>query len=465
VRRDPRHPRRKEEGVVIHRGIAVLWLAGAMFAAGAVFAADDKPGDPALTALVKALHDKGVIDEEQYSEISAKAAAEDAKEATVDWWERLSFYGDFRARYEGFFYEHGPDGTKPDDQQRGRYRVRFGMRADINEYVDAILQLASGGGDNRSGNQSFGGNLDFGKDAIDIDQAYIEFNAFPVDGTLPLGSKLFVDAGRVPDAFVSKFGKDILLWDNDINFSGADVRASMRPAEALELYLNTGYFIIDENSGAKDPALFAAQIGAVAKPTSLFNLGARVSFYQFDSLNSAFVMRAADSTSSSSVTTGGGNILDGLTGSANGGDMGVIESRVYAQSTFFSEWPLTLYGTVSSNLGADSSALFPGVGDNDLAWAAGLEVGDKKKFAMLGVMYAYLQANAFPSMYVDSDLFDGRTNRKGWAFYGSRQLFSNTDLNLTVFVSDPIRKSLPAFDDSVPGSERVRFQSDVVVKF
>ena len=68
-------------------------------------------------------------------------------------------------------------------------------------------------------------------------------------------------------------------------------------------------------------------------------------------------------------------------------------------------------------------------------------------------------------MFVDSDLFDGRTNRKGWVIYGSREIFKNTDLNLTTFVSDAIEKASPAFDDSVPGAERVRVQADILVKF
>jgi hypothetical protein len=95
----------------------------------------------------------------------------------------------------------------------------------------------------------------------------------------------------------------------------------------------------------------------------------------------------------------------------------------------------------------------------------GLEFGDKKRYVQLGTAYVHLEANAFPSMFVDSDLFDGRTNREGWMVYGSREIFKNTDLNLTAFLSDAIEEDLPAFDDSVPGAHRVRLQADVVVKF
>lgn len=206
---------------------------------GAVTAdAADESSDPALTALVQALRDRGVLDEQQYTEISAKAAAKQA-EATPGWWEKISVWGDFRARYEGFWYERDADGTREDSQQRGRYRLRVGMRADVNEHVAAILQLATGGGDNRSANQTFGGNLDWGKDLIEIDQAYVQLTPFPEDGQIPLGGSLVLDAGRVPNAFLWKNGKDIMLWDNDISFEGADVRLTARPADAVDLFATT----------------------------------------------------------------------------------------------------------------------------------------------------------------------------------------------------------------------------------
>ena len=48
----------------------------------------------------------------------------------------------------------------------------------------------------------------------------------------------------------------------------------------------------------------------------------------------------------------------------------------------------------------------------------GVELGDKKKYAQVGAGYAHLEANAFPSMFVESDLYDGQTNREGWLVYG-----------------------------------------------
>ena len=51
-------------------------------------------------------------------------------------------------------------------------------------------------------------------------------------------------------------------------------------------------------------------------------------------------------------------------------------------------------------------------------------------------------------MFIDSDFLDGRTNRQGWAFYGSKQILENTEIKLTLFVIEPIRTGL-AFEESV----------------
>lgn len=447
----------------IRRWIGIATALG-LLVGGPAAGADDENSYPALTALVQALHEQGVLDEQQYTEISAKAAAKQA-ESVPGWWERVSLWGDFRARYEGFWYQRDPDGERLDSQQRGRYRLRLGMRADINRYLDATLQLATGGGDNRSANQTFGGNLDFGKDLIEVDLAYLTFTPFPDEGQLPLDGSFAMDVGRMPNPFVWKYGRDGLLWDNDINPSGFDMRMSVHPADAIEVFANTGYFIDDENSGSKDPGLFGIQLGTHAKAAETLSLGGRFSLYQFVSLNQAFVERGASSSNGPSVTTGGGNIVDGLTGDADGGTMTVISPSFYVRSNFFELVPITAYASYSNNLSAESSVLFPQAGKENDAWTVGIELGDKKKYLAVGAGYAWLEANAFPSMFVESDMFDGQTNRKGWIVTSSREIFTNTDLNFTAFLSKAIDEALPAFEDSVSGAHRLRVQTDVVVKF
>ena len=62
-------------------------------------------------------------------------------------------------------------------------------------------------------------------------------------------------------------------------------------------------------------------------------------------------------------------------------------------------------------------------------------------------------------------LFDGFTNRKGWTFYAVRELFANTELNLTLYRSAEIEDDRPTYADSLVNADRFRLQTDLVVRF
>jgi len=126
---------------------------------------------------------------------------------------------------------------------------------------------------------------------------------------------------------------------------------------------------------------------------------------------------------------------------------------------------VTLYGQIAKNLDAAHSDLFPGLEDEDLGWIVGAEVGDRKKLLALGLTYAYFEANFWPAQFTDSDLFDGFTNRKGWAFYGAKEILPNTELSVTLYVSDDISDNVPGLDTSIANANRLRLQTDLQVKF
>jgi hypothetical protein len=150
-----------------------------------------------------------------------------------------------------------------------------------------------------------------------------------------------------------------------------------------------------------------------------------------------------------------------------GGDLNVVEVGGFVLFTGIANWPVRFYGDYSTNLEAEHSF---GAGQEDVAWGVGVEVGDKKQFVELGAGFWHIEANAFPSQFIDSDLFDGITNREGWAAYLSREVLKNTEVNITAFLSDEIESGFP-FDDETDGGEstlgadRIRLQFDVVYKF
>jgi hypothetical protein len=125
-----------------------------------------------------------------------------AQEAAKPWWERLTFYGDFRARYEGFFQD------ELETRQRERFRFRIGMRTPIVEGLDFNLRLASGdAADVTSTNQTLTDFLN--RKPINIDQlslAYTPTEFKPL--TLGVGKYAF------------PVTRTQMVWDDDVNWEG-----------------------------------------------------------------------------------------------------------------------------------------------------------------------------------------------------------------------------------------------------
>jgi hypothetical protein len=417
----------------------VAAAAGAL--ALAVCAAPAAAADEAVIREVLAiLKERGIVDEARYGELVAKSEAYEAKQASL--FSRVVWTGDFRGRFESFWFDEDQLGNQADNRYRARYRLRLGAVVPINDWFTAGFRLASGEIENRSTNRTLGRGVDFDRDAFDIDQAYLQL-ALPLDSSS--ASLVF---GKQSNPFVWKNGKDYMIWDNDYNPEGVSARWTMEASPTLGLFGNAGYFLIQEEGSAKDPHFFALQAGGRLQAADEIALGTRLTWFSYHSLNTGFFTR---------------HNLFGNVGLSDEPDDGLdqIELSAYAQSTHFAEWPLLLHAHYAKNLDA---AAIPGAGAQDTGWGIALEVGDAKRLLMLGVGYYALEADFAPALYIDSDLTDGFTNREGWAFYGSRQIFPNTELNLELFVSDPIEESAP-FANSLAGSERIRLITDVVVKF
>lgn len=443
---------------------AINWLAGFILAGAIGLGGAAAADEPRLADLVDVLKQEGVIDEDQYAQIRSRAEIRTDKKA---WFERISVWGDMRMRMEHFARSSDDVESDPNDRTRARYRFRLNMKADVNPYIDAYVRLASGENDSRSTNTTFGRpNEDFTPDPIFIDRAYLDIQPFPEGEILGHTADLHLLIGKMPNPFTTKkIPKDFMLWDGDINPEGLAIRSNWELSEAVDLYLNNGIFILEERSGGRDPRLMATQLGTNVEFSDTMSGGARTSFYHFDELNHDFFDRGVSAKKPHPSDGGGNAAFDGEYGLSDDNHVNVIEASAWLTCGCIEDCPITLFGGYSNNLSAVSLL---GDGANDTAWMVGLQAGDKRAIAKLGVLYAHIEGNAFPSQFIDSDLFDGVTNRKGWAFYSSKSILKNTDINLTVFWSDPIQESpLSEFlwASSVANSERVRVQADLVVKF
>lgn len=435
--------------------IALAGVLSGLVAAGPVRAGD--PEAPVVEEILGVLRERGLLDAGEHDRLVSRYQAQEAERRSA--LPRIRLSGDLRVRGEGIWYDEDDLGDLS-SRYRGRYRMRLAATADVNDWTTAFVRIASGEGDNRSTNTSFGRpGPDFDQDPLYLDRASLELRA--PEGWLPDATSLAVEGGKQGNPFLWKGARDQLLWDNDISPEGVAVRGRAEVAKGLQLFANAAYFIIDENSSRSDPHLIGTQLGAeFAADGRPIVLGARVTWYGFRSLDGDFLQRGIDGTGGS--TSSAGN-LPGLIDGAGKIDVG--ELGAYATWKGLEGWPVTVYGYVANNFSGQSTSATPRAGSESLGWGVGLEVGDKRHVAQLGVVYMRLDANAFPSPLVDSDFFDGFTNREAIAFFGSREILPRTDLNLSLFLSDAVDDSLPDFADSVAGSRRLRLQTDIVVGF
>jgi hypothetical protein len=437
--------------------------------------------DPALSELVEILRAQGVLNDDQYHAVSAKAAAHDSA-SEEDWTDRIEAWGDFRSRFEMADFENNRANSQRnasgdrvlDDQERFRYRLRFNVKGHVNDHADVFFRLATGR-DGRTTNETLGAKVDFNTDEIFLDKAYARVSPF-AEGKLPdQDGTLQFYFGRTeqPWRWDSVF-KDWLLWDDELSPAGAYGEGKMQLSERLQLFANAGAFYIDENSTSKDPKLIHGQLGLHGEIDQRFDAGARATWFNLSSLDGSFISRGIGFGNTGCSTSAAACSAPGLTGDRNGGSADVLEFGVYAKARLIERWPMLVFADVSTNLDATgatvvnpATSLTPGTfrtSDDDLGWLIAFQIGDAKEIVRFRTHYAYLEANSFPGQFVDSDLFDGKTNRKGWVWDLTKRVMKNTDASVTAFLSDPIETS-GGYDNSQAGAERFRLQANMVWSF
>src|ERR1700716_1715304 len=172
-------------------------------AASAATAAASPPGTRHVTYVPEIV--KRQLREEIKQEVMAKAQKENwaSPGAYPGWAQRIRFYGDLRARYQGNFFPSGNDqadainfnaintGVPYDvastyywptynatqNRNQFRFRARLGVEADLYNGFTAGLRIATGENNSPvSTNQTFGGSGgNFSKYALWLDRGYLKY--------------------------------------------------------------------------------------------------------------------------------------------------------------------------------------------------------------------------------------------------------------------------------------------------
>lgn len=366
---------------------------------------------------------------------AATASTEIAKVKGSDWASRITAKGDLRYRYEWIEdptrqgVVAGLQGVNEEEQSRHRIRARLGFDAKVTDSVTVGLQVATGGDDPRSSNQTLGGANS--RKAIGFDLAYFDWR-FATWGNL-VGGKMKYPFYRPGQS---------ILYDGDVN------------PEGLAMQFNRGMFFgsawgfwIDERNNAARSSQSSSGTPPVTT-TTLTNCVAdsgRTCSKDVYTLGGQFGGRFPIGESTLVAAVGYSDLKNGqgqrpfynsnangntLTGPLSGlaYDYNVIEGLLEFNTQILT-LPVQLWGNYAQNQDPD---------DLNDAWTVGLLVGKASNYRTweAGVAYEVLGKDALFGQGVDSDFGDGTTDTQGWVFRAGYAPVKNLSLNATYFLND-----------------------------
>jgi hypothetical protein len=318
----------------------------------------------------------------------------ESKSAVLEMFERFSWKGDFRLRYQ--FDHRDQAGTNNIDRNRARIRFRLGSTVHMYEDLDIGFRIVTGSlGSQTSSNTTLDGT--FSNKDINLDRAYFKWNPKPF--TLQGGK------------FAVPFMKSELVWDGDVNVEGVSEQYSRKMGDT-HLKLILGQFVLEENNSGDDIMLYAYQ-GVLEQQTRLGKFDVALAYYDY-----------ADHEDPGSAPTGAvsNNTLSEVKVLNL---MGMWSESVYGQ-------PLKIFAEVAKNTGT----LAPGQPDLDTAWHVGFAYGKAgRKFADwdMRLIYRLVQTEAVLDAIADSDFHSGLSNARGVEAGAAMGLRKGIKLALTYF--------------------------------
>lgn len=329
------------------------------------------------------------------------------------WVRKMKLKGDLRLRYESTDRDDTPD------RNRARYRLRLGVVTQINDKIDVGFGIASGGADPRSTNETMDNSFERGD--LRLDYAYARYRPW---------SWLTLVGGKFENPL---FRPSDLLWDSDIRPEGAAAQLAYTLSPAVDLFMNTGYFVIDERSGDEnDPTMYVIQSGSKITFRNIYFKNA-VALYRFNNYKG---QRQADVNYSS-----GTNTVRRFKNTLKYDYDALAVSGELGYKTRFARMPfIALFGDAVKN---------NSTGGDDTGYLVGVKFGSQKVKKrhdwQLMTRYERLERDAWPDMLPDSDTYDGETGVRGYKASLTYGLFDNINFCATYFNTKKI--SGPSLDE------------------
>ncbi|MBI5418187.1 putative porin [Candidatus Poribacteria bacterium] len=397
--------------------------------------------------LVNKLAEKGVVTDGEAQQILTETKEEIRKQVakgesvnTPQWVQDIKFKGDFRTRYQ----LDKAFGKPSDDRDRERIRVRFGAETRMIENIKVGFGVATGTiADPKSTNATLTDSFAF--KTITLDYGYAQY-------TCP-SSGVTITTGKFKNPIWEPID---ILWDTDINPEGVALQLSNNITPSVELFLNYGYFLIQENNFSsgittqKDAGMSVIEPGANWKISENVNLKAAADFYSFYSLKENPIYIDYQKSNSGTENTD------------KNGKKGYLYK--YNFNSFNPKFEL---GINDPFAGLDYIAL---VGEylknndsEDAAHAIGVKFGSPKVANVHDWQFAYnyrvLEKDSWIDILPDSDFRSGKTNAKGYKASMVYGLTKNSTLNFAYFDTEDFNKT------GATANPAQILQIDWVVKF
>jgi hypothetical protein len=336
--------------------------------------------------------------------------------AQESWTDRITLKGDVRLRHESI------DEEGEEERRRMRFRTRFGLAADVSDDVKFVLQLATGGDNPVSTNQSFDDG--FSTKDIGVDLAY-------VDWAIRDGVNLY--AGKMKNP-VYKAGGVPLIWDGDLNPEGLAVKFT-----SGGFFGTAGGFSAEERSSSDDSLLYVVQAGYKFSVGENATLTAGAGYFAYTDTvgNEPFYN---GSSKGNTVDIDGNYIYD------------YKNTEVFAEfGTKINDWPLKVYAHFVQN---------NEVSEEDSGYAIGAKLGSAKSEGQTEFSWTFqdIEADAVIGTFNDSDFGGGGTDSEGHLIKAKYAVSKKIFVGGTLFINQV---------DRFQGTEHDynRLQLDVEFKF
>lgn len=393
-----------------------------------------------------------------------------------EWVEHIKFSGDMRMREESTLYAKGnvqgdyldmayinskgtlsPSDPKvfqntTEDRHRLRSRFRLGVKAKVNDRVEAGARLVTGNiTDPVSTNQTLG---NYGqKWQNNFDLAYLKYTSAE--------KQISLSGGRIENPFYSSD----LVWDTDLTFEG--VAASWWPLRSDDLdnefrsfdpFITVGAFPIQEvDRSSTDKWLYAAQTGFKYDFDSQSKLTVALAYYAYE--NIVGKVNALDDTQldyTAPLSMQKGNTLFNIRNNLDPASTSYLFANAvdYKLADFYVEYDIANFapihviavGDYVKNLGFDKKAVTDRLGfeidSRTTGYQARVSVGwpqvTKARDWQVSFIYRYVERDAVLDAFTDSDFHGGGTDAKGYILKFDYGLMDNVWTTLRWLSSDEI---------------------------